>query len=136
MRCICLLLMASSLAACSTAPEPITRTAKGEGELQRLLAGKAAGPPISCLQSYRANDMSVIDDSTIAFRRGRDTVYVNHLRGACSNLGTGFYTLVTRTPGSNGLCRGDIAEVADVQNGITVGSCVLGDFTPYTRPRG
>ena len=31
--------------------------------------------------------------------------------------------------------QGDIAEVRDFSNGITVGSCVLGDFVPYTTPR-
>ena len=43
--------------------------------------------------------------------------------------------LVTRTSGT-GLCSGDIARVVDVSNGITVGSCALGEFVPYTGPRG
>ena len=63
---------------------------------------------------------------------GSGTVYINHLEGGCSHLGQGNYALVTRQSGS-GLCHGDIAEVADVSNGITVGSCVIGDFVPYTR---
>jgi hypothetical protein len=30
------------------------------------------------------------------------------------------------------MCRGDISRVADVRTGMTVGSCAIGDFIPYT----
>jgi hypothetical protein len=93
-----------------------------------------AARPISCLPHYNANDMIVIDDGTVVFKSGR-TVYRNDFQGGtCSNLGRGHYALVTRTPGS-GLCRGDIAEVRDISDGISVGSCVFGDFVPYSMPR-
>jgi len=72
-----------------------------------------------------------IDNSTVAFKNG-STVYVNHLIGECSGLKSGWYTLVTRSSGP-GMCRGDIADVADVRTGMVVGSCAIGDFTPYTR---
>ena len=79
--------------------------------------------------------MIVIDDGTVVFKNGR-TVYRNDFQGGtCSNLGRGDYALVTKTPGS-GLCRGDIADVRDLSAGMSVGSCVLGDFVPYTTPRG
>jgi hypothetical protein len=77
--------------------------------------------------------MTAIDDNTIAFRQG-SRVYVNHPSGGCSRLNDGF-ALVTRTP-STRLCRGDIAQVVDMHNGFTVGSCTLGDFVPYASPRG
>ena len=133
MRSLSLLMLGAMLASCSTAPQP-TRSAKGEQRLQELLAGKVAGPPTSCLPTYRSNDMIVIDENTVAFRDGTSRVYVNHLQGGCSNLGSGGYALVTRTTSSS-LCRGDIAHVTDLQNGITVGSCALGDFVPYSKPR-
>ena len=135
MRIVPILLVGSLLAACSTAPQPV-RSAKAEQRYQELLAGKVAGTPQSCLPSYRSNDMVVIDDNTVLFREGSNRTWVNRLQSGCSNLGSGHYALVTRTYGGAGLCRGDIAQVADVQNGITVGSCVLGDFVPYTRVRG
>ena len=134
MRCMSLLLMAGALGACSTAPQP-GRTAEAEAHLDKVLAGKAAGKPINCLPHYRANDMVVIDDNTVVFKDGR-TAYRNDFQGgACSNLGSGFYALVTRTSGGLGLCRGDIAQILDTSSGMTVGSCVLGDFVPYTPPR-
>ncbi len=76
--------------------------------------------------------MTPIDDSTVIFKDG-SRVYVNHLIGECSLLRSGFYTLVTRSSGT-GLCRGDIADVADVRAGTVVGSCAIGDWVPYTRP--
>lgn len=135
MRSIPLLVTGVALVACTTtAAEPPTRTAKSQAEYQRLVADKVAGAPLSCLPSYRQNDMVVIDERTIAFRDGRARVYVNHMQGACNNLG-GTYALVTKTFGSSQLCRGDIGQVVDLTNHFTVGSCVFGDFIPYTRPK-
>ena len=137
MRTPLLILTAAALGACTTAPQPETRSAKAEAHLQKVLAGKVAGPPVNCLPSHRSNDMVVIDDNTILFRDGSRRVYRNDLMGGgCSQIGSGYYALVTRTSGGFGLCRGDIAEVRDVSNGISGGSCVIGDFVPYTRPQG
>ena len=135
MRGIALLLIGATLASCAVAPQP-GRSARAENRFQQLLAGKVAGPAVSCLPSYRANDMVVIDDATIAFRDGSRRVYVANLSHSCSNLGSGHYALVTKRYGGSGLCRGDIGQVADLTTGMTVGSCVFGDFTPYERTRG
>jgi hypothetical protein len=137
MRSMSLLIAGSILASCTTAPPPApTRTVKAEQQYQRLLAGKVAGTPISCLPSYNANDMQIIDQSTIVFRTGGGgRVYIAHMDGPCTNLSAnGPYALVTRQYGANGLCHGDIAHVVDTLNHFTVGSCAFGDFTPYTRP--
>ena len=133
MRSIALLIATAALAACTTAPQQQqTVSAEGEAHFQRLIAGKAAGPAVSCISRMRANDMTVIDDNRIAFRDG-NRVYVNDFRGqGCSGAGSGFYTLVTRTSGSN-LCSGDIAELVDARSGMLRSACILGEFTPYTR---
>ena len=133
MRGLSLILLSAMLAGCTATAEQPIRTAKGQEEYQRLIAGKVAGQPISCLPVYRANDMVVIDEQTVAFRQGGNRVYIAHMPGGCSNLGRAPYTMVTRQVGSQGLCRGDIATIVDPVNGITVGSCVFGDFTPYSR---
>lgn len=122
-----IIIAASSACAASAATEP--RTAKAETRLSRELAGKVAGTPVSCLPSFRSQDMVVIDDNTILFRNG-STVYRNDPPGGCSPLGRGNYTLVTKTSGSS-LCRGDIGSVVDLTARFTAGSCVFGDFIPY-----
>jgi hypothetical protein len=135
MRVISLLIAGGLLASCTTAPEPVQRSASKQAELTKLLAGKVAQRPISCLPHYRAGDMRVIDEDTIAFRDGASRTYVAHMNGGCGNLDRGSVALVTRQYGSADLCTGDIARVVDTLNGFTVGSCSFGEFTPYVRPR-
>jgi hypothetical protein len=116
-----------------TQPPPTTQLAESQAKFQELTSGKVAGSAMACLPpSVRSRNMVAIDDSTIAYVDSPRRVYVNRLRGACSNLRNGFYTLVVRSGGS-GTCSGDIADVADVRTGITAGSCALGEFVPYTR---
>jgi hypothetical protein len=127
---------AIALGACAPAlQQPQPRSARAETQLQELLAGKVAGAPVSCLPNHRANEMVIIDDNTLLFRQSGSRVYRAQLEGSCSRLGSGFYALKTNRFGGGGLCRGEIAEVVDVQNGFSVGSCVFGDFVPYTSGR-
>jgi hypothetical protein len=136
MRVISAILGGAILASCSMGPEPAPiRTADKQREYQLALQGKVAQKPVSCLPSYRSGDMRTIDDNTILFRDGSSRVYVNNMQGGCTALARGNYTLVTRSFGGSGLCRGDIAQVVDLLNGMQVGSCVFGDFTPYVRPK-
>jgi len=133
-----ILLIASAVSSCMAGPvgPSPAQVAHSQETFARLTAGKVAGSPLTCLPSYRSNDMVVIDDETIAFRNGPGQVYINHMQGGgCLNIDGGRNALVTRTPGPN-LCRGDIAQVLDTGAHITVGSCVFGDFVPYMRPRG
>ena len=130
MRALPLIPVAAALAGCMTQPPP-TRTAQAQAEFQRLSAGRVAGPSLTCLPSYRADNMVRIDEGTVVFKDG-GTVYVNRLHGQCDGLNSGFYTLVTRSHGS-GLCRGDIAHVTDISTGMVVGSCSMGEFIPYRR---
>ncbi|WP_156029824.1 hypothetical protein [Sphingomonas sp. URHD0057] len=137
MRKFSILLTAILVSSCMGGPlQPSpAQVAQSQEKFAKLTAGKVAGAPLSCLPSFRSSDMVVIDDDTIAFRNGPSQVYVNHMQGGgCLNLDGGRNTLVTRIPGPN-LCRGDIAQVVDLPAGITVGSCVFGDFVPYKRVR-
>lgn len=134
MRAVLLLLAGAALASsCTTAPPQPTRSADGQRQLDALTAGKVAGAPVQCLPSYNQNDMIVIDEQTIAYRQGSSRLFVNHLRQGCPGLGRGSTVLVTRSFGSAETCRGDIAQVLDTGSRMIVGSCVFGDFVPYTR---
>ena len=132
MRKIGILLLASLVGSCMTAPPNPEVVAREQAQFAQLTAGKVAGAALNCLPSWRSNDMVVIDDNTIAFRNGPSRVYINHMQGGCVGIDHGRNALVTRTPGPN-LCRGDIAQILDTGAHITVGSCVFGDFVPYTK---
>lgn len=135
MRTISLFLLGATLASCATGPEPPpTRNPMAEQQLQQLLAGKVARPEVSCLQSYNTNDMTVIDGRTLAFRRGTGTVYLAHLTPGCELLSPqSTYALLSRQFGTTGMCRGDIQQVIDTTNRITVGSCTIASIVPYVR---
>jgi len=137
MRGILLLLVGAALVSCQTAPpEPATRSAEGQRNFLRLTAGKVAGPPISCIPSYAVKDQTIIDGRTLAFRgAGGGTVYMAHLSPGCELIGRGNYALLSRKFGTADTCRGDIQQVVDTVNRFSVGSCVIGEITAYTRPR-
>lgn len=123
------------LAACSTAPSQVTRSPQAEEELARALAGRVAGPPVTCIPTYRADDMQIIDDWTILFKDG-STIYLQNPRGGCPGIGASRNILISRPMPSNQLCSGDIQQLFDPVSRIGGGACVLSDFVPYTRPAG
>jgi hypothetical protein len=119
----------AALTSCTTAP-PEPSGARADARLQQLLAGKVAGPPVDCLPSFNTSNMTVIDESTIAYRRSPTEVYVTHMNGPCTDLGNPSFALLTRQFATN-TCSGDIAQVIDTSTHMSVGSCVFGKFTPY-----
>lgn len=135
MRKITPLLIIAVLSACATAAAPPTVNPRAQRALAQWLAGTVAGPPQNCLPDWRQREMLVVDDSTIAFRQTSGHIWVQRTRTPCNLLsGPGPYALVTRSS-QGSLCNGDIAEVSEPAEGITVGSCAMGPFIPYTRVR-
>jgi hypothetical protein len=120
---------------CSTSPTNYTRTAQAQQELNKALAGRVAGEPVSCLPTYRANDMRIIDDWTILFEDG-STIYLQNPRGGCPGIENHRNVLVTRLMGTGQLCSGDISHLVDPATGMGGGACVFGPFVPYTRQAG
>ena len=136
MRYLAVPLIALAVSSCTNAPPPgpMAMAPGDQARLAALTAGKVAGPPTSCLPNYRSDDMIVIDENVIAFRDNARRVYINHMRGGgCLGLDGGRNALVTRSP-TGRLCSGDIAQVLDTSSRIMMGSCVFGDFVPFTAP--
>jgi hypothetical protein len=134
MRTISAVLSGAVLGSCTAVPPAPTRTAEAQRTYEQLLVGKVAQRPMSCLPSYRAEDMVRIDDETVAFRDG-GTVYVARMRNACTGLTSPQTALVTHESIGGGPCSGDIAQVVDTGARMPVGSCTWGEFVPYSRPR-
>ena len=123
------------LAACSTTAEQQARSPEAEAELAHALAGRVAGPPVRCIPTYRADDMKIIDDSTILFKDG-SIIYLQSPPHGCSGIAVHRNILVSRPMPSNQLCSGDIQHLFDPVSRIGGGSCVFGDFVPYTKATG
>ena len=110
----------------SAAEEPT----KGEKEQAKLLEGRIAGEPTSCIRSSPNDRVRVIDDTAIVYGRGR-TIYVNRTRRPKDIDDSD--AMVVRRFSSSQLCRQDIVTTIDRSSGIFTGSLFLDEFVPYTR---
>lgn len=135
MRGILLLAAGAALASCTVSAQEPGPSLQAQAKAQKLLAGKVALAPISCLPTRKANDFVVIDDNTIAYKDGSSRVYVNHPTGGCSQAMQGHTALVSHQIGQEGPCSGDVVQVVDTLSHQAIGSCSLGEFIPYVRQR-
>lgn len=113
--------------------EPVELTAAEQSELSVALAGRVAGPTVSCVNLRDIRGNRSVGEGAILFEGVGGTVYVNRPPAGCPDLRE-TRTLITRTT-TGRLCSGDIATVSDLTSGMQYGSCGLGDFTPYRRVR-
>jgi hypothetical protein len=133
MRGISLLAAGAVLASCTMSAQAPAPNMQAQTKYQQLLAGKVALAPISCLPTRKANDFVVIDDNTLAYKDGTSRVYINHTTGSCAQASQGHAALVSHQIGQEGPCSGDVVQVVDTLSHQAIGSCSLGDFTPYVR---
>lgn len=120
-----LLSLALPLAACTAQPAPIgaARTS--------ALAGRVAGPAQTCVPTRPTTNLRVVDDSTLVYGSGR-TVYLNHLRAACSGLNP-TTTLIFDLHASQ-YCSGDHFRTIETGASVPGPACLLGDWVPYRAP--
>lgn len=100
-----------------------------EQRLEKLLEGREAGKPVSCISNHNTRDLEVIDGVALVYRTGT-TIYVNRPQNA-EDLDDDDI-LVTRTTGSQ-FCRLDMVHTVDRTGYFTTGFISLGDFVPYKR---
>ena len=98
-------------------------------QLDKLLEGRVAGPPVHCISQYDTREMQVLDKTAIVYGWG-NTIWVNTPRNA-ENLDSDDI-MVTRLFGSQ-FCSLDIVNTVDRSGGFTNGFISLGDFVPYRR---
>lgn len=101
----------------------------GEAELAKLLKGRVAGEPKSCINTRVHQSQRVIDGTAVVYGSGR-TIYVNVPRNA-EDLDDRD-AMVVRMHGTQ-LCRQDIVTTIDTGSRMYTGNVFLGDFVPYTR---
>lgn len=101
----------------------------GEERLARLIEGRVAGAPVSCIHRSDQNDLQIIDKTALVYGSGR-TIYVNRPRNA-RDLDSNDI-LVTRLTGSQ-LCKLDSVRLRDRMANMPTGFLLLGDFVPYRR---
>jgi hypothetical protein len=107
-----------------------TRPAPPGADLARILAGRTAGPPQSCILTQSDLTLHAVDQTTIAYGLG-STIYVNHV-GSCPGLRELSTIIVVSSSGSQ-YCRGDRIRANEPGSIIPGAPCNLGDWIPYRR---
>ena len=103
---------------------------KGDIKLAKLLEGREAGEPRSCVRTLPSENIQVIDGTALVVGRGR-TIYVNIPQDP-ESLDDDDILVIRKHNGTN-LCRLDWIETRDRVGGFYSGNVMLNDFVPYTR---
>lgn len=106
---------------------------KGELSLAKILEGRAAGEPVTCLDTRRAFSAEIADKTAIVYRMPDGALYVNRPQAGAASLDRQS-VLQPRSPiGST--CKGDRVDLVESggKGGIARGSVLLGVFTPYAK---
>lgn len=111
---------------------PAFAKANGEERLAKMLAGREAGEPVSCISMMDSHNLQVIDKTALVYKTG-STIYVNRPQDPGS-LRPHDVLIMKRT--SSSFCRQDIINTADQTTGMYTGSVFLGDFVPYKKAEG
>lgn len=112
------------------ADEEQAEQTKGEKELAKLLEGRVAGEPTSCIRTPPNDRVRVIDDTAIVYGRGK-TIYVNRTSRP-SDIDDRDAMVIRRFSGSQ-LCKTDTVTTIDRGSQMFSGVIFLSEFVPYTR---
>lgn len=101
----------------------------GEERLAKMIEGRSAGEPRSCIVTSANNNLTVIDKTAIVYKQG-GRVWVN--RTAHPEDLDEDDVMVIRRYGSS-LCRTDMITQVDRLSGMFTGAIFLSDFVPYEK---
>lgn len=107
--------------------------AKGEAQLAKMLDGRVAGKPVSCISLPNSGNLQVIDKTAIVYKSG-GTIYVNRPADP-KRLDRNDILVIDRL--SHQLCRTDMVQTrSQGPHSFFTGAVFLGDFVPYKRAEG
>lgn len=113
----------------ATAASAETRAEKSEAKLARMLEGRTAGEPVSCINTLsRSEDLEVFEYVGLVYDSG-DTIYVARPTHP-NDLSSRDIVVIDRF--SSQLCKSDIIRTVD-QSGNFTGVVMLSDFVPYRK---
>ena len=124
------LILAAVAAVLSTAPASARTRLTGEQQLAKLIGGRVAGKPESCISTFSQGNLRVLDGTALVYDAGR-TIWVNRPDDA-RNLDDDDI-LVTHNTMAGQLCRLDIVRTVDRGGHFPTGFISLGDFVPYRK---
>lgn len=117
----------------ATAASAETRAEKGEARLAKLLEGRQAGNPASCITPFRSDSVTIIDHVGVVYNAGK-TIWVSRPVSDPKTLDSDDVLVIERF-GSQ-ICKQDVMKTIDRYQGNLTGLVFLGDFVPYTKADG
>lgn len=103
---------------------------RGEKELAKMLEGRVAGEPSSCIRTIGSRSLRTIDDTALVYDAG-DTIWVNYTKRP-KTLDDRDYLVIERFS-STSLCRSDRITTRDRGANFFSGVIMLEDFIPYRK---
>ncbi len=111
---------------------PARERLRGEALVDKLVAGRVAGPPVDCIQLYNVRSTTIVDKTAILYDTG-SVIYVNRPRGGADSLDDD--DIMVTNLHSSSLCRIDIVNMQERTSFMYSGFVALGDFIPYRKVR-
>jgi hypothetical protein len=103
---------------------------RGEERLAKLIEGRTAGEPQSCIFTPGHSNLTVIDKTALVYKSG-GKVWVNRTMHP-EDIDDSDILVIKRFSGSE-LCRQDQITLADRSTGMFSGVIFLSDFVPYEK---
>ena len=105
------------------------RTAKNEARLEKMLEGRTAGEPVSCISQMQSNRLEVFEGVALVYDAG-DTIYVARPTDP-STLRRDDVIVINRFGGQ--FCNTDVIRTVDRSGGFFTGVVFLKEFVPYKK---
>ena len=101
---------------------------KGEAKLAKMLEGRVAGKPESCITMIGTRPLTRIDETALVYKSG-NTIWVNYTKTPDA-IDDSDYMVIQKFSGSQ-LCRSDQITTRDRFSDMYTGFIFLDDFVPY-----
>jgi len=106
-----------------------SRTERNEARLAELLKGRTAGTPVSCIPSFQADMLQVIEGVAMVYGRGETLYVARPVRP--ESMRWDDVVVINRFGGQ--LCNNDFVRTVDRMSGFTTGVLFLDKFVPYKK---
>ncbi len=124
--------LAVMAAAAGLVAAPLTAARpSGEERLAKLIEGRVAGEPQSCLPYLGSRALTIIDKTAIVYKAG-GKVWVNRTAHP-ESIDEDDILVIRKFGSSSGLCKSDNITLADRFSGMFSGVIFLEDFVPYEK---
>lgn len=105
------------------------RKEASEARLAKMLEGRVAGEPVSCITAFRSSGLTVLEEVGLVYDAG-EVVYVARVRDP-GGLRSDDILVMQRT--GSLICTTDIMRTVDRSTGAQTGVLFIDSFVPYRK---